>query len=215
MSHNDGIPFSRGDTPEQPFPILFGEVRLVRHKDVRVGIELVKFVPPLVQQMVGYDDHRLGKKAHALGFHHRGDTGQRFARAHNVVEQRCAFLNAAPDHILLVRPELYLGRRAHKLKVRTVIARGDVRVETLIVECGQHVAPVVIRPNPIKEHLTDFIGLLHGGSGQFLVNDHDRLAVVVMLATCLFHLDGLVRQQGPDNLVGGILRDAPDARVQG
>ena len=168
-----------------------------------------------MQQVIGHNNHGLGKKAHALGFHHRGDTGQRFARSHNMVEQCCTFLDAAPDHILLVRPELHLGRRAHKLKVRAVIARGNVRVETLIVECGQHVAPGVIRPNPIKERLTDFIGLLHGGSGQFLINHHDRPAVVVILATCLFHLDGLVRQQGPDNLVGGILRDAPDARVQG
>lgn len=77
--------------------------------------------------------------------------------SHNMVEQCCTFLDAAPDHILLVRPELHLGRRAHKLKVRAVIARGNVRVETLIVECGQHVAPGVIRPNPIKERLTDFI----------------------------------------------------------
>ena len=36
----------------------------------------------------------------------------------------------------------------------------------------------------------DFISFLHGGGGQFLVDDHDGPALVVMLAAFLLHLDG-------------------------
>ena len=214
MRHNDGIPFPCGDASEQPFPVLFGEICLVRHKNIGIGVELIKFVPPLVQQMVGNDNHGLGEKAHASGFHHRGDAGQRFSRAYNMVEQCRTFLNAAPDSIFLMGPELHFRRRAHQFKMGAVIARRDVRIEAFVVERGQHIPPVVVRPNPIKEGLADFIGLLHGGSGQLLINHHDRFAVVIVLTAFFFYLDGLVCQQRFDNLVGGVFRNTPDTCTQ-
>ena len=66
MRYDDGIPITGSDTSEQPLPVLFGEVRLVGYQDVCVRVELVKLVFPLIQQVIRYDDHGLGKKAHAL-----------------------------------------------------------------------------------------------------------------------------------------------------
>ena len=100
---------------------------------------------------------------------------------------------------------------AHQLKMGTVIGRRDVCVEFFIVEPGQHVPPLVIRPHPIQKCLFDFISFLHGGGGQFLVDDHDGPALVVMLAAFLLHLDGFVHEQGFDNLSCGIFGNAPYA----
>ena len=161
--------------------------------------------------MVGDDNHRLGKKAHAFRFHHRGDAGQGLARPDNMVEQTCAFLNGSPDRVLLMRTQLDGFGRAHQFKVGAVIGRRDIRIELFVVELGQHVPTFVIRPYPIKERLFELIGLLHGGCGQFLINDHDVIATFVFLPAWLLHLDGLVREQAFDNLSGGIFGYAPYA----
>ena len=128
-----------------------------------------------------------------------------------MIEQTGSFLNGSPYSIFLMRTEFYSFGSAHQLKMGTVIGRRDVCVEFFIVEPGQHVPPLVIRPHPIEESLFDFIGLLHGGGCQFLVDDHDGPALVVMLAAFLLHLDGLVHEQGFDNFSGGIFGNAPDA----
>ena len=128
-----------------------------------------------------------------------------------MVEQACSLLNGPPDGILLMRTQFDGLGRAHQFKVGTVIGRRDVRVEFFIVEFGQHVPPFIVRPYPVEESLFDFIGLLHGGGCQFLVDDHDGSALVVMLAAFLLHLDGLVHEQGFDNFSGGIFGNAPDA----
>ena len=107
MRHNDGIPIAGGNTSKQPFPVLFGEVGLVRHQNMGIGIELVELIPPLVEKVVGDDHHRFGNKAHALGFHDGRYAGHGLSRADDVIEQGLAFLNGPPDGILLVRPKFY------------------------------------------------------------------------------------------------------------
>ena len=161
--------------------------------------------------MIGDNNHGFGKKAHAFGLHHRSDTGQRFPCSHHMVEQTCPFLNGAPDRIFLMRTQLDGFGSAHQFKVGTVISWRHVGIEPLVVEFGKHVASLVIDPDPIEESLFDFIGLLHGGGCQFLVDDHDGPALVVTLSAFLLHLDGLVHEQGFDNLSGGIFGNAPYA----
>ena len=128
-----------------------------------------------------------------------------------MIEQACSFLNGPPDRVFLMRAQFDGFGSAHQLKMGTVIGRRDVCVEFFIVEPGQHVPPFIVRPYPVEESLFDFIGLLHGGGCQFLVDDHDGPAMVVMLAAFPLHLDGLVHEQGFDNLSGGIFGNAPDA----
>ena len=48
MWSDDGIPIAGGDTPEQPFPVGLGKVILVRDQNIRIGIEFIKFIFPLV-----------------------------------------------------------------------------------------------------------------------------------------------------------------------
>ena len=48
VRHNDGIPIAGGDTPEQPFPVGLGKVILVRDQNIRIGIEFIKFIFPLI-----------------------------------------------------------------------------------------------------------------------------------------------------------------------
>ena len=128
-----------------------------------------------------------------------------------MVKQACPFLNGAPDRIFLTRAQFDGFGSAHQFKVGTVIGRGHVGIEPLVVEFGKHVASLVIAPDPIEESLFDFIGLLHGGGCQFLIDDHDGPALVVTLSAFLLHLDGLAHEQGFDNLSGGIFGNAPDA----
>ena len=132
-----------------------------------------------------------------------------------MVEQGRAFLNSPPDRIFLVRPESHIGRRAHKLQMRAVITGGNVGVEALVIERGQHVPPLVVRPDPIQKGLADFVGLLHGGCGQLLVNHHNGPVVVIELPAFLFHLDGPARQQGFNNFTSRVFRNAPDVCVEG
>ena len=104
---DNGIPVSGRNTGKKPFPVLFGEVGLVRHQNMGIGIELVELIPPLVEKVVGDDHHRFGNKAHALGFHDGRYAGHGLSRADDVIEQGRAFLNGPPDGILLVRPKFY------------------------------------------------------------------------------------------------------------
>ena len=161
--------------------------------------------------MIRDNNHGFGKKAHAFGLHHRSDTGQRFPCSHHMVEQTSAFLNGAPDRIFLVRTQLDGFGSAHQFKVGTVISWRHVGIEPLVVEFGKHVASLVIDPDPIEESLFDFIGLLHGGGCQFLVDDHDGPALVVTLSAFLLHLDGLVHEQGFNDFVRRIFGNAPYA----
>ena len=165
--------------------------------------------------MVRDDNHGLGEKAHALRFHDRGDAGHCLARAHHMIEQGCAFLNGAPDHVFLMRTQFDGLGRAHQFKVGTVIGRGHMRIEPLVVEFRKHVAPFVIGPDPIEKCLADFVGLLHGGGGQFLVDDHDVVATFVFLPTRFLNLDGFVCEQGFNDFVRRIFGYAPDARDEG
>ena len=48
VRHNNSIPIAGGNTSKQPFPVLFCEVRLVGYQNVRIGIEFVKFIFPLI-----------------------------------------------------------------------------------------------------------------------------------------------------------------------
>ena len=126
-----------------------------------------------------------------------------------MIEQACSFLNGPPDRVFLMRAQFDGFGSVHQLKMGTVIGRRDVCVEFFIVEPGQHVPPFIVRPYPVEESLFDFISLLHGGGCQFLVDDHDGPALVVMLAAFPLHLDGLVHEQDFDNISGGIFGNAP------
>ena len=95
-----------------------------------------------------------------------------------------------------MRTQFYRFGCVHQLKVRTVILRRHVGVEPFIVELGEHVASFIVRPHPIEESLFDFVCLLHGGGCQFLINDHDRVAALILVAAVFFHLDRSVDEQG-------------------
>ena len=95
-----------------------------------------------------------------------------------------------------------------------VIPGRHVRVEAVVVEPGQAGSSVVIRPYPVRESLFYFVGLLHGGGGQFLVQNRDGPALFVALAGFLFHLDGLVHQKGFNDFFRRVFRDAPDGGIQ-
>ena len=56
---------------------------------------------------------------------------------------------------------------------------------------------------------------MHGGGGQFLVDDHDGLAVFILVTTVFFHLDRSVDKQGFKNLFRRIFGNAPHAVTYG
>ena len=66
VRHNDGIPIAGGDFGKEPLPVLFGKIRFIRYKNIGVRVQFIEFITPLVQQMIRYNNHGLGNKAHAL-----------------------------------------------------------------------------------------------------------------------------------------------------
>ena len=215
MRHYDGIPVAGGDAAEKPLTVLFGEVGFIGYEDIRAGIERVELIAPLVQKMVRHDHHRLVDKTHALGFHDGSDAGHCFACPHHMVKEGRTFLNGSPDRIFLMRSKLDFRGRTDQRHMRAVIGRGNVRVESLIIELGQSFAPVVIHPYPVKKSLLDFIGLLHGGGSQFLIHNHNGPALVIAASAVHFHLDRAIDEQGFDELACRVFRRSPDTGVQG
>ena len=59
MRHNHRVPIACGNLAEQALPVLFCKIILFRHQNIRIRVELVKFILPLIQQMVGHNHHRL------------------------------------------------------------------------------------------------------------------------------------------------------------
>ena len=132
-----------------------------------------------------------------------------------MVKQARSFLNRSPYGIFLVRTQFDSFGCIHQLKVGTVIGRRHVGIESLVVEFGEHVAPFIVRPHPIQKRLPDFFGFLHGGGGQFLIDNHNGFSVFIMLAAFLLNLDGSVDKQGFKNLFRRIFGNTPHAVAYG
>ena len=133
-----------------------------------------------------------------------------------MVKKRRALLNAPPYHVLLVRAQRYLRRRAHKLDVRAVIVRGHIGVEPFIVYLRQHGAALIVQPHPVHKFALDGLGLLHGCGCQLLVNNHDgAVGDGVTLPRLHFHLDGTVGKQRLDDFGGRIFGYPPHVGFHG
>jgi hypothetical protein len=70
--------------------------------------------------MVRDDDHRLAREAHAPLFERERDAGERLAGADDVMRERVRLLQAAPDEVLLMRPERDAGGHARQRQMGAV-----------------------------------------------------------------------------------------------
>ena len=213
VGDDDGIPVACGHAAEQRLPLVFREIVLVGDEQIGVGVEFEEFVAPLIYQMIRHNDHRLGHKAHALGFHDCRNARHRLPSAHHMVKKARAFLYGSPNHIFLMRAQPNIGIGVGKLYMTAVVGRRHMRVKAFVVEPRQADAPFIVLPDPLLERPLDFIRLLHGGSRQIAVNSFDRPAGIIALPGVLFHLDGGVPEQRLNQAIRRVFRDAPRAHV--
>ena len=155
------------------------EVFLAGDEQLGVGIELHELAGELLQQVVGHDVHRLLDEAGLLHLHAGGGHREGLAGADGVGEQRVAAAHAAPDGVLLMRPQLDRLVHAGEVEVRAVEEAGPEVVVGVVVEPHEPLGAVGIGEDPGAEPLLDELLLLAGGQRRFLVDDA-LLAVAVM-----------------------------------
>ena len=111
--------------------------------DEQIGlrIKLQERRAPLLDQVIGHDDHGLFRQPQAAHFHRGGRHGPGLARAHDVGQQRAAALQNAPDGVFLVRVEIVvaqqLARHAGKGQMRAVECAQAQIVEAVVVVAGK------------------------------------------------------------------------------
>ena len=190
MRNDHRVPVAGGDPAEHDLAAQLGKIFLVRDQNVRVGVELLEFGGPLLNQVVRHHQHGLFHHAGAAQFHDRANQRHGLAGADNVVGKGGGRLHHPPHKILLVfaQSDDVVGHLAGHLQVRAVIAAGHIGVVGLVIDFRQPLPAVGVIPQPVLELLLDFVLLLLGRLG--------RLDIGVAFAVC-------VLGRYPGNLVIG------------
>ena len=153
-------------------------------KILRMRVERQKCRAPLLDQMIGHDDHRLCRKAKAFHLHGGGGHHGCFARADAVREQRVVVLKHPPYRVFLVLVEVVAPKNravhARKGQMRAVIgAQADI-VERVVIEPGQTLGALLVLPDPFAEPVLDLLLRLARGNGFLLVDDARVLVDLVV-----------------------------------
>jgi len=118
-------------------------------------INLQKLGAPLLDHMIGHDEHGFFRQTKAAHFHSGGGHGPRLPGTHDVRQQRAAALHDPPDGILLVTGEVPVAQilpvHARKTQVRAVEAAQAQIVEAVVVFAGQPRRQRGIFPYPLPE----------------------------------------------------------------
>ena len=187
---------ARSNAREQAAAARLLEVFLACGKHVGARIELFHVGRPLLDQVVRNDDHRLLRQAHSTALHGAGDGREGLASPDRVVVQHRGVGNSAPNGIELPGAHLdnlvrHLSRQGQE---RSVALAHHARVEFLVEDFNQTVAPRIVGKGPIQKLVGD-LGCLHLRLERRLFI-HPGLAVGVLVD----HLHRLGIQRALDNL---------------
>jgi len=104
VADDDGVIVPCGNAAAKLFPVLGFKIFLCRDKDVGRRIELEPFCRPLLGDMVGHHDQRLGAKAQTLHLHGSGHHLVGLARPHLVGQQGIPAVKDMGNRVDLMRP---------------------------------------------------------------------------------------------------------------
>ena len=181
VGDDDAVPLAAGDLGGQELAAVPRQILLGGDEQLGVGVELHELAGELLQQVVGHDVHRLLDEAGLLHLHAGGGHREGLAGADGVGEQRVAGTHAAPDGVVLVRPQPDGLVHAGEVEVRAVEEAGAEVVVGVVVEPHEPLGAFGIGEDPGAEPLLDELLLLAGGQRRLLVDDallavavHDR-----------------------------------------
>ena len=182
VGDDDAVPLAAGDLGGQELAAVAGQIFLGGDQQLGIGIKLHELAGELLQQVIGDDVHRLLDEAGLLHLHAGGGHREGLAGADDMGQQRVAGTHAAPDGIVLVRPQLNGLVHAGKIEVRAVEQAGTQIVVGVVVKPHQPLGAVGIGEHPGAEPLLDELLLFAGGQRRFLVDD--ALLAVAVSGSC-------------------------------
>src|SRR5689334_15969536 len=106
MRDDDGIVVSGRDSSHCLLPVFGSEMVLPGDEQPRLRVKLQKLGSPLVNQMIGHNEHRLFGQIKASQFHGGGRHGPGLAGTNDVSQKRAAALKNPPDRVLLMRRKI-------------------------------------------------------------------------------------------------------------
>ena len=179
VSDNNGVVVPGGDPRTEFLAVLRFKILFGRHKDIGRGIELEPFRRPLLGDVVGNDDQRLGAQPQPLAFHCRRHHLIGLAGAHLMGKKGVSAVHDVRDGVDLVLPQGNLRVHTRKADMAPVILAGTDGVERLVVNAAQALTAVKIFPYPFDEfRLYQFLPVL--GDGRFLFVEN-RLFVPILI----------------------------------
>ena len=179
-----GVVVAARNAGHRALPVAGREMVPARDEEPGLGIELQEFRSPLLDQMVGHDEHGLFGKAQTAHFHSGGRHRPGLSRADNMGEQRAAALQDAPDRVLLVTGQVMVAQRladhARKGQMRSVECAQAQIVEAVVVLARQARSAFGVLPDPFAEAVLDLLLLLARGDGFLLVDDARAIVPLVI-----------------------------------
>ena len=99
-----------GDARHRLLAVAGREMLLAGDEELGLRIELQELRAPLLDQVIGHDEHRLFREAETAHFHGGGGHRPGLARADDVRQQRAAALQDPPDGVFLVRRQVAVAQ---------------------------------------------------------------------------------------------------------
>ena len=180
VSDDNGVIVAGGDPCTEFLAVLRFKILFGRHKDIGRGIELEPFSRPLLGNVVGNDNQRLGTQTQPLALHGRRHHLIGLAGAHLMGKQRVPTVHDVRDGIDLVLSQGDLRVHTRKADMAPVILAGTDGIESLVVDAAQELPAVNIFPYPFDEfRLYQFLPVL--GDGRFLFVENRFLVPILII----------------------------------
>ena len=141
MGNDYRVVVSTGDARHRFLAIPCRKAILARHEDIGLRVEHQERRTPLVNEVIGNNNHGLCGKAKPSHLHRGGGDFPGFSSAHRVRQKRAVALQLAPHRILLVLIEVSFAQdmlvHSGEGEVRAVEGSQADIVERVVVVAGQ------------------------------------------------------------------------------
>ena len=171
--HDHRVPVAGGD-PSPESARRFGvALRVLVHDEDPAGrVEPEHVAGPLVHEVVGDHEHRLGRLAEAFRLVGEGDALERLAGSDDVGDEGSLVAAQGAGHrVLLMRTQDDAVGDAGRGQVGSVDVAGPQAVEPAVVQSGEPSRAVGVPEHPLVPRVADRVGLLDGGHRGLLVLD--------------------------------------------
>ena len=171
--HDHRVPVAGGDPSPEPAHRFGIALRVLVHDEDPAGrVELEHVAGPLVHEVVGDHEHRLGRLAEAFRLVGEGDALERLAGSDDVGDEGSLVAAQGAGHrVLLMRTQGDAVGDAGRGQVGSVDVAGAHAVESAVVQGGEPLRAGGVLEHPLVPRVADRVGLLDGGHRGLLVLD--------------------------------------------